>query len=508
MLRLDIISEDRVGMTQEILSVFGQEGWDLKAMEMEPHHTYVCADVPTEYRQDLQAQLMGVQGVTGVKYLDLLPSEHRRQHLDALLSRLPDPILDIDRNGMVLVANKAAALALTGSDADIENVSLDTLLDVDLSRVLSHEEFSTEIHTADGAYLFEATPVLSKKRLDGAVIVLRSINRVGQQLSAVRSEVNEGVNSIIGESQAINSVRQQAVRFASLNLPVLIQGETGTGKELFAKALHFEGDRRSGPFLAINCATLSENLLESELFGYAPGAFSGAQKTGKPGLFELANKGTVFLDEVGEMSVYLQAKLLRFLEDYSFRRIGGNREIKVSIRIVCATHRNLQEMVEKKLFREDLYYRLNVLNLHIPSLRERLSDLRALVPHFLQRACEQTGRELVTIAPQAQEQITRVSWPGNVRQLQNTLFKAVALTESSVITSLDDYLLKEPTGNDAHAIDTPDNLESLDVAMANYERQLLTSMYSSYPSSRKLARRLQVSHANIARKLKKYNIAD
>lgn len=512
MLKYDIFSEDRIGITQEILAVFGAQGWDLLAMEMQPHHTYVSCNAPETKAELIVAKLMEVKGVNGVHAIPLLPSEHRRDHLDALLSHLPDAILDIDSQGKIMVANQAAQRALALSPEAIQDNYLNNIIEIELDHLLHSRGFSREINTPSGSFLLQSSPVKSGKLVTGAVIVLRSPESLGQQMSAVQSDLQAGIESIVGQSSRVRSIKQQTLRFASLELPVLITGETGTGKELFAKALHHEGNRKLAPFLTINCAALPENLLESELFGYAPGAFSGAHKGGKPGLFELANSGTVFLDEIGEMSMYLQAKLLRFLEDLTFRRIGGTREISVDVRIVCATHRNLEAMTYEKTFREDLFYRLNVLSLHLPPLREREGDLDLLVPYFLKRASEQVRTSAISLSDHAYEQIKQHSWPGNVRQLQNTLFRAVALCESDTIDSLDSLQDRKvaPQRTDhkpSFQIESEDEISTLQKALSEYEDHILRTFYPDFPSSRKLANRLGLSHAQMARKLAKHGIS-
>lgn len=222
---------------------------------------------------------------------------------------------------------------------------------------------------------------------------------MGERLSALHHDHAEGFDALLGESPAIRTLKARALRVAALDAPLLVHGETGTGKELVARACHAVSSRHAAPFLALNCAALPESLAESELFGYAPGAFTGAQRGGKPGLMELANQGTVFLDEIGEMSPYLQAKLLRFLSDGSFRRVGGDREVKVDVRIISATHRDLERMVAEGSFREDLFYRLNVLNLEVPPLRDRGQDILMLAHFFMQQACTQIQRPACRLTP-------------------------------------------------------------------------------------------------------------
>jgi TyrR family helix-turn-helix protein len=252
-------------------------------------------------------------------------------------------------------------------------------------------------------------------------------------------------------------------------------------------------------------------LLESELFGYAPGAFSGAQRGGKPGLFELAAGGSVFLDEIGEMSTYLQAKLLRFLQDYSFRRVGGTKEITVKIRLISATHRDLEQMAQDNHFREDLFYRLNVLNIEIPPLRERADDIRLLVEHFVHRAATQIDQTKPTVTPAAMDKLRQFGWPGNIRQLENLLFRTIALLDGDVLDAMDIQLPKNKDNKGASPginqnDQLPINIIDWQSAQQAFEAKLLNQLYPQYPSTRKLAARLKVSHNKIAMKLKQHGI--
>jgi TyrR family helix-turn-helix protein len=297
------------------------------------------------------------------------------------------------------------------------------------------------------------------------------------------------------------NLKSRAARMALVDAPLLITGETGTGKELLAHACHAASLRSQQPFFALNCAALPENLAESELFGYSPGAFTDALRGGKPGLLELADRGTVFLDEIGEMSPYLQAKLLRFLNDGSFRRVGGDRELKVNVRIISATHRALDDMVAAGSFRQDLLYRLNVLNLHMPPLRERPDDILPLARALLTQACTQTNHRPARLSPAASAALLTNPWVGNVRQLQNVIFRAVTMTDATVIDVAD----LELAGSLQHGgVDAP--VESLAQAVAEFEKDLLTRMYREFPSTRRLALRLKTSHSAIAARLRRYQI--
>lgn len=305
----------------------------------------------------------------------------------------------------------------------------------------------------------------------------------------------------------------QTIRYAELDLPVFISGETGTGKELIARALHNEGGKKSAPFLAINCASLPEHLLESELFGYNSGAFTGAQRGGKPGLFEMANGGTIFLDEIAEMSVYLQAKLLRFLQDFTFRRIGGSTEIHVNVRIISATHQNIPDLLDIHKFREDLFYRLNVLNLSLPPLRERNEDIPLLVHHFISHASTLVDNQQPNIDDSAMSLLKSHTWMGNIRELQNIVFRMVANNHSGVISAFDVRNALSQFARSTH-IDTKNEKVSKNKSkygnweeeQDKFERELLISLYPKYPTTRLLAERLGVSHNKVAMKLRKYGI--
>jgi len=388
-MRLDIHCQDRLGMTQEILNILVGQGWDLIAMEMVSQKICVHLDEQGASADQIGEVLKSIAGVKDVVVIDLLPGELKQKHLATLLSKLPDPILDIDILGNILVANSAAEQAFNLKAGKLLGQNISLLTAQPLDKLLPAQGDCFEVCCANKQYLIDITPVLTQGKTTGAVIVLRSPQRIGQQIAAIGHQPDESIESMVGQSQQMKLIAEQTRRFAQLDLPVLVVGETGTGKELLARALHESGTRCKAPFLAINCAALAENLLESELFGYAPGAFTGAKRGGKPGLLELAEGGTIFLDEIGEMSVYLQAKLLRFLQEFTFRRIGGSYEIKVNVRIVCATHRDFDAMMQQGDFREDLFYRLNVLSLNLPPLRQRSDDIAALIERFSVKAAQQ-----------------------------------------------------------------------------------------------------------------------
>jgi len=249
-----------------------------------------------------------------------------------------------------------------------------------------------------------------------------------KKLPAIKSE-----EVLVGESTAIKEVFKLIGRVATSDASILIVGESGTGKELVAKAIHNYSDRAAKQFIAINCAAIPENLLESELFGYEKGAFTGADKQ-KIGKFEEANGGTLFLDEIGDMSLSLQAKLLRILQEGTLERLGGNKTLKVDARIVAATNRNLENDIISKAFREDLYYRLKVITISLPPLRMRKEDIPLLTRHFLRRHSSGTKGETISLHPDSMKQLLDYNWPGNIRELENVIKRAVILAKGSVIS--------------------------------------------------------------------------
>ncbi len=506
-MRVDIEAEDRVGITQDILSIFTQQNWNLFAMEMKRFHIFVHFDDRGIPLATLRLHLDKIRGVSSVSQVDLLPGERRRQHLDLLLSQLQELIFNLDGEGRILVTNAAVSRYLGVKEKRFHGKLITDYINEPLSTFLRNEPLHLELSLTGRSFQADINPVKSDGRITGAVLVMRTPQQLGQQISVVQQSADKGFDAIIGNSKTMIDLRKKARRFSGLDLPILITGETGTGKELLARAIHDGGSRADAPFLAVNCAALVESLLESELFGYAPGAFSGASRGGKPGLFELAAGGTLFLDEIGEMSVYMQAKLLRVLQDFTFRRVGSTQETTVDVRVISATHRNLQLIAEKKLFREDLYYRLNVLSLHLPPLRERSEDIPQLVQHFVLRTAQQINQQIPELTVEAVETLTGFPWPGNIRQLQNLLFRSIALSESKTMGT--DSLLFSPLP-DKKQLDTNEEaegeVESWKKEQENFERRLLSRLYPHYPSTRKLADKLKVSHNKIAIKLRKYHL--
>jgi len=285
-----------------------------------------------------------------------------------------------------------------------------------------------------GAYDFIQKPLDSTALLKTVAKALEK-QRLAAENRQLRHQLQQrrGVDALVGDSPAMRAVKQLVRQIASTDVNVLIQGESGTGKEIVADALHNLSDRCAKPLLKISCAAIPETLLESELFGYERGAFTGAN-TARPGKFELADGGTLLLDEIAEMSPQLQAKLLRVLQDGRFQRLGGTQEIRVSVRLLCATHADIPKAIEEGKFRHDLYYRINTVQVVLLPLRERRGDVPLLASHFLRRFAADMGKDVRAIAPPALEQLLAHPWPGNVRELEHVIQRAVALADADIIT--------------------------------------------------------------------------
>jgi two-component system nitrogen regulation response regulator NtrX len=288
--------------------------------------------------------------------------------------------------------------------------------------------------TKEGAYDFIEKPI-SKEKLLLTVKNALAQKQLAEENSRLRREVKSRF-AMIGESPALRKVHEQLARVAPTLTRVLILGESGTGKELAARALHDASERAPKPFIKVNCAAIPEELIESELFGHEKGAFTGATAS-RDGKFQQAHQGTLFLDEVGDMSLKAQAKVLRVLQEGEFERVGGSQTYRVEVRVIAATNKNLEEEVKRGTFREDLWFRLNVVPIHLPPLRERREDIPALVQHFTEFYCQENGFRRKTFAPEALEKLSQYPWPGNIRELRNMVERLVIMTPGDPITAAD-----------------------------------------------------------------------
>jgi len=348
-----------------------------------------------------------------------------------------------------------------------------------------------------------------RKRLEETECLVHNYRLELAKLDEKRAKIDE----IIGVSKQILEVRKMIFKVADLDSIVLITGESGVGKGIVARAIHANGRRAQGPFISVNCGAIPENLVESELFGYEAGAFTGARKEGKKGLVELADGGTLFLDEVAELPLNLQVKLLTFIQERKFMRVGGSKERKVDVRIIAASNKSLAELVERGEFREDLYYRLNVIPIHIPPLRSRREDIIPLVEHIM-RKLNQTYQTFKKLQEETLQIITDYDWPGNVRELENVLERVLVTSDNYQIgpEHLPEHMRSGgksmPPGIDGGKPRVlVEEICTLEEAINEVERQLLEKARSLFHSTPKMAKVLGVNQSTVVRKLRRYSIS-
>ena len=526
-MRLEICCEDRVGIVQEVLNILVHHQINLRKIEVAPskQRMYVAfPEVEFEKLQKVMPQIRKISGIGDVKTIAFIPSEREHNELQTLLKALPDGIISLDAQGRILMANQSALSSLGGVTKDVTGQSIHQFFrGFDFVRYLSQEEQVAEgddesdkndeeqqilpqtvkLEGANENYVADVLPIrISGDELGtsvvGAVLNIKSQRRLGQQVGAFRQTDSPSFNGIICKSANMKKVLKDAQKMAKLDAPMLMTGETGTGKETLARACHESSRGDKKPFIAINCASIPDDDAEIELFGRV-----GSESDTKLGLLEQASGGTIFLDEVGDMSANLQTKFVRFLNDGCFRRVGDEQEVRVDVRVICSTQKDINELVQKGEFREDLFYRLNVFTLTIPPLRERKLDIIPLALHFVHQFAQQIGSIVPIIDPQCEQMLKDYGWPGNIRQLENALYRAVTLLDGD---KLGLQHLQLPTHTKSRVIEH-EITGTLDDAVKQYEASILRELFPSFPSSRQLAKRLGLSHTAVANKLREYGIS-
>ncbi|CCJ73261.1 Transcriptional repressor protein TyrR [Cronobacter condimenti 1330] len=514
-MRLEVFCEDRLGLTRELLDLLVLRSIDLRGIEIDPIGRIYLNFSTLEFNafSSLMAEIRRIPGVTDVRTVPWMPSEREHRSLSALLEALPEPVFSVDMKSKIELANPASCALFGQSEARLRNHTAGSLINgVNFQRWLesSPADSHTEHVVINGQdFLLEITPVHLEEEsggsvLTGAVVMLRSTVRMGRQLQNLTSQDLHAFSHIIAVSPRMKQVVDQARKLAMLNAPLLITGDTGTGKDLLAHACHLASRARINRIWRSTVHLFLKMWWKASCSVMRLAPYANAHE-GKKGFFEQANGGSVLLDEIGEMSPRMQAKLLRFLNDGTFRRVGEEHEVHVDVRVICATQKNLVELVQKGAFREDLYYRLNVLTLNLPPLRDRPQDIMPLTEMFVARFADEQGVPRPKLASDLGSVLTRYGWPGNVRQLKNAIYRALTQLEGYELRP-QDILLPDfdaaalPVGEEAME-------GSLDDITRRFERSVLTQLYRSYPSTRKLAKRLGVSHTAIANKLREYGLS-
>lgn len=421
-------------------------------------------------------------------------------------------IIAVDRDNIVRTFNPAAAELLGRKNADCVGQPLNRVLpEGRLTGIMSdNQQYTNEvIRIGNDNFVLNSAPLIHDGRRLGKLATFQAAQTIANAESRLRDRQRASghvakyrFENILGESPAIRKAIHQARRYAQVDSNILLYGETGTGKELFAQSIHNESVRALGPFVPVNCAAIPENLMESEFFGYEGGAFTGASKTGKMGLFEAAHEGTIFLDEVSDIPLTLQSRLLRVIQEREVRRVGANRVIPIDVRIICATNRNLLEMIEQGRFREDLYYRLKVLSVDLPPLRSRQLDIQLIMQHYLSYYAHKFGKVAITLSPQAAAIALSYSWPGNIREIRNISEQLAVLCESDVVNAEDiEMVLPRQNQSEPVPVFAPDCSD-----LKELSRQQILRVLSSTDSRKAAAEMLGISKTTLWRKCKQYGI--
>lgn len=450
--------------------------------------------------------------------------EQNKSFMEQIIENPYEGVIAVDKNGMVTLINDTY-LNITGRRREdilgkhISNISENC----NLPQVLKTGKpiLCDFCNIRDHGFITMRVPIMQDGEMVGAFgktlftdisiakVLTQKLEQMEWQLKYYKGECEKLNRSkyifedIIGQSDVISDIKNMARRVAKSVSTVLITGESGTGKELFAHAIHEASKRRKRPFIKVNCAAIPDNLLESELFGYVEGAFTGAKKGGKPGKFELADRGTIFLDEIGDMPLLMQAKLLRVLQEREIERIGSLEPIIIDVRVIAATNQNLEELVAKGKFREDLYYRLNIIEINVPPLRERTQDIPLLVNFLISKLNAKLHKQIDGISKEAMDLLQQYNWPGNVRELENILELAINMTEGTHLY-VEDFpcVSRKIDDNNKHS-----EKPALSDILAQTERQILKDTLKHTKGDKKAAAKVLAIHPSaLYRKLNKYNM--
>jgi len=446
--------------------------------------------------------------------------------LTEIFMTISDGVIIIDNKGIIVQINPMAEQIICKTAGELIGQSIDTLLgrrissiEKALNRKEGYNDIEIMVDTVDGRIhcLTSGMPIMDDQGLlSGVVILVRPIEKIQKLVNRFSgAQAIFQFKDVIGNSREIVDVVRLASLAATGSSNILLEGESGTGKEVLAQAIHNQSPRSKGPFVAVNCGAIPRELIASELFGYAEGAFTGAKKGGRPGKFELASQGTLFLDEIGDMPLEQQVSLLRVLQEKKINRIGDDKVISVDFRVICATNKNLLEEIEKGNFRQDLYYRLNVISINIPPLREHPEDVRLLFNHFMKFFGHKTGSQAIEVHPEVVECLSKYQWPGNVRELQNVVERLINIAEGGNIRL--DHLpahirmpgkkLSEPRSSIARAVSVYNERENRKHMLAKNECEEIIKLLTKHGGNiTEVAREMKISRNTVYRKMRQYNI--
>ena len=432
---------------------------------------------------------------------------------EKIFNSIGSGLIVTDENGAIMIFNKAAE-SITGINMEqaIGKKIQEVMSDIKIADVLKtgKEEMNKKLKIGTNVVLTNITPIYTGTKIEGAVIVFYDFPQIEYLENELKRDrkLDKAFDIIIGNSGKLKDALTIASKAAETDSTVLIRGESGTGKELVANAIHYASKRKDKPFIRVNCAAIPVTLLESELFGHERGAFTGAV-TQKIGKFELADGGTIFLDEIGDIPPEIQVKLLRVIQEKEFERVGGIKTIKVDVRIIAATNKDLEKAIKEGTFREDLYYRLNVIPVILPPLRERRGDIPLLVEHFIEKLNKKLNKNVKKVTKKAMQALIYYDWPGNIRELENIIERCITLSDTDYIDyeDLPQYIRNGTTTvSDDDIIYLGENSELL--TMEEYEYKIIKAAIQRYKSFNKAGKVLGLTHKTIAAKARKFGLVD
>lgn len=462
-------------------------------------------------KQSINLALDAAQQLLRVQKQEEEEKKHYKVQLEkysTVVNYTHDAIISVDEKGIIAVVNTEALkiLKLTDNCVGQDIMKIVPTLEFNLLKKNKNREINKIIKINETLISVNKVPITVNGAFEGAVYIIRDIKEIQKSEKEIRLQLYKKGHiakydflDIIGDSLSIQRAKDIAKNYAKARSSILITGETGTGKELFAQSIHNNSPRKKGPFVAVNCASLPKDLLSSELFGYEEGAFSGAVKGGKAGIFEIAHGGTIFLDEIGEISQETQIQLLRVLQEKEVRRLSSDKVIPIDVRVICATNKDLAEEVKKNHFRMDLFYRINVLKLKIPPLREREEDIPLIVDHFLQQFRKENYRNIKEYMEALYPQILGYSWPGNIRELLAITERIAILLENNFSMNIDLSMILENIGYSSLLVKNQ-TVEQL------HKNDIIIALKNNQYKKGKTAKALGISRSTLWRLMNKYNI--
>ena len=511
-MKLNITIVNRVGLILDVARVLAEHGLMITSMEADASSIFIETDpLPADAERRVVDAIRRIPQAIDIAPVESMPHEIRSEHLKGVMGAISDGIIAVDQEGRVTHFNAAAEKIARVSASEMVGELIVNLFGPDvpiLETLKTGEIYSNReifLPRSKARYFSSGRPIYDQRgRIIGAVAVLKDLTDVRALVHTVTHQLPITFDQILFRSSAMQRIVNLAKAIAPGDSTVLIRGETGTGKEVFARALHAASPRADKAFVPINCSAIPDTLLESELFGYEKGAFTGAIKAGKQGLFEFADGGSIFLDEIGELAPHLQAKLLRILQDGSVRRIGGMQEIFVNVRILAATNRKLEDFIKEGWFREDLYYRLNVIPLFLPPLRTRKEDIPLLTQVLLKRYAARLQKPEPALSGLALQKLMHYQWPGNIRELENVIERTINIMTGPIVYP-ENIILDQAVLQETEAPFEGD-MRSLKNVLAQTERAALAKVMEKNPTSRKLGAALGLSHTAVLKKLRKHGL--